>query len=129
MANPFEGMDDDQKEYQKVVSENVNKRMESAMNDLKKKYASGRGGDDMGENGPTGDAYQKHQAGMKKKAAAAKAAKDAGRKAEAAMIKAQRENMAQNQQDEDESDDEYDDLLDEVRSFCVCVVLCMFATL
>jgi len=28
MANPFEGMDDDEKEYQKVVGENVNKRME-----------------------------------------------------------------------------------------------------
>jgi hypothetical protein len=35
LQNPFEGMGDDEKEYQKVVSENVNKRMEGAMNDLK----------------------------------------------------------------------------------------------
>jgi len=35
MANPFEGMDDDEKEYQKVVGENVNKRMEKAMGEIK----------------------------------------------------------------------------------------------
>ncbi|GMI01215.1 hypothetical protein TrST_g7002 [Triparma strigata] len=113
MSNPFEGMGDDEKEYQKVVSDNVNKRMEGAMNDLKKKYSEGRGGDDMGDDGPTGDAYQKHQQMQKKRADAARAQKNASKKAEAEMIKAQRENMQQNDQDES-SDDEYDDLLEEL---------------
>ena len=101
MSNPFEGMGDDEKEYQKVVSDNVNKRMEGAMNDLKNKYSEGRGGDDMGDNGPTGDAYQKHQAMQKKRADAARQAKNASKKAEADMIKVQRENMASNNQDEE----------------------------
>jgi len=41
MANPFEGMDDDQKEYQKAVAENVNKRMEKAMGEIKARHANG----------------------------------------------------------------------------------------
>jgi len=41
MANPFEGMDDDQKEYRKAVAENVNKRMEKAMGEIKARHANG----------------------------------------------------------------------------------------
>ena len=99
MSNPFEGMGDDEKEYQKVVSENVNNRMEGAMNDLKKKYANGanRGPDDSA-GGPTGDAYKKHQDGMKKKGQAAKNANDMQRQQEAIFVKEQRENMKDNDQ-------------------------------
>jgi len=115
MANPFEGMDDDQKEYQKVVSENVNKRMENAMGDLKKKYANGQK-EDNSEGGPTGDAYKKHQDGMKKKASDMKKAMDKGREQEAIFIKQERENLkdANDDNDNDSSDDEYDDLLNDV---------------
>jgi hypothetical protein len=116
MANPFEGMDDDQKEYQKAVAENVNKRMENAMNDLKQKYAKGEGGKDGSDNGPTGDAYKQHEASMKKKAAGIKNAQQQARAQEAAMLKAQKENLARENagKDSDDSGDEYDDLLDDL---------------
>lgn len=116
MANPFEGMDDDQKEYQKAVAENVNKRMENAMNDIKAKYARGDGGKDGGDNGPTGDAYRQHEQAMKKKATDRKTAMQQARQEEAAMLKAQKENLARENagKEEYESEDEYDDLLEEL---------------
>ena len=85
------------------------------MNDIKQKYARGEGGNDASENGPTGDAYMKHQMAMNKKARDAKNARDRARQEEVAMIKAQKENLRENNEDDDDSSsDEYDDLLDDL---------------
>ncbi|GMI59035.1 hypothetical protein ScalyP_jg1155 [Parmales sp. scaly parma] len=120
MANPFEGMDDDEKEYQKVVGENVNKRMEKAMGEIKARHANGTAQADDPDHAPTGDAYKKHQMGMAKKTRDAKQKATQQRQMEVQHIQAERENMKhqQNQNDDDynsdsgDESDEYDELLE-----------------
>ena len=120
MADPFAGLDDDQKEYQKVVAENVNKRMDKAMGDLKKKYANGGGGQN-GEGSvdqPSGDAYKDHQNAMRRKNEQGKAASEAQRLDDVATLKTERDNLRHNGRLNGEptgdEEDEYDELLTEL---------------
>jgi len=49
--------DDREKSVSEAVQEEVERRQTKAVQELQAKYASGRGGDDASENGPTGHAY------------------------------------------------------------------------
>jgi len=58
MADPFAGLDDDQHEAQKEMSENINRRMQKGMAELQEKHARGTQTLDDPDRAPTGSAYQ-----------------------------------------------------------------------
>mmetsp|Transcript_25004 Transcript_25004/g.37054 ORF Transcript_25004/g.37054 Transcript_25004/m.37054 type:complete len:292 (-) Transcript_25004:90-965(-) len=110
------------------MSENVNKRLEKAMDELKEKHAKGTNETDDPDRAPTGHSYRDHQAQVERQRRAAQAGKERKREEEAARISAlkdeakrifkddikERGDFGSSANDDDESDDdEYDDLLDE----------------
>lgn len=135
MADPFSGLGNDENtEAQKEVSDNVQKRLEKAMNELKEKHATGTNEVDDDDRAPTGAAYKalhQHQRQQAKAAALAKEqAEQQTQSEENAQIISIKEQMrrmkfnseyekenADNHDDEndnsDSEDDEYDHLLDE----------------
>lgn len=122
MADPFAGMNDDQKELHKEVSDNVNKRMEKAMEELKEKHATGTNEVDDPDRAPTGAAYKElhqQQRDLAKRQAAAREQQQrekALQNREIADAKDQMRRMKFANDDEDEGDsseDEFDHLLDE----------------
>jgi len=62
MADPFAGLDDDQQEYQKEMSENINRRMQKGMDELAAKHARGTQTLDDPDRAPTGSAYKDYYA-------------------------------------------------------------------
>ena len=135
LADPFSGMggDDETAELQREVSENVQKRLTKAMDELKEKHRTGTNERDDVDRAPTGAAYRALHEHQRRRAGAASAAREAaesrGRQLENARIAEVREKMrrmkfdpekenADNRDsdgggDEDSSDDEFDHLLDE----------------
>mmetsp|Transcript_13569 Transcript_13569/g.16451 ORF Transcript_13569/g.16451 Transcript_13569/m.16451 type:complete len:350 (+) Transcript_13569:101-1150(+) len=133
MADPFAGMDGDETEYQKKLSENLSKRMQNTMQEMKDRHSSGNNVDDDPDRAPTGPTY-KAAAIMRKErmAEARRKAEESERlksmKEEAMNIFADKngefddddynsENDDENQNNgmnDDDSDDEFDDLLNDV---------------
>lgn len=124
MADPFAGMGDDEKEYQKELSDNLNKRMTKTLEDM-----AARGSEaDHPDRAPTGSAYK---AAAQAKAAAAAvdrqrtneinhrlAMKEHALKMENKENEAGDDNNDDNDNDDnasdgDSDDDEYDDLLND----------------
>jgi len=66
MADPFQGMGDDEKEYHKELSENINRRMTNAMEELKERHAKGTNKIDDPDRAPTGPAYRDIHAQQKR---------------------------------------------------------------
>lgn len=62
MANPFSEQDDSATELQEKMSENINKRLTKAMDDLKEKHRTGTNEIDDEDRAPTGAAYKAHAA-------------------------------------------------------------------
>jgi len=59
MANPFSAMEgNEEDEYAKQLSENVNQRLMKAMNEIKQRHANGTQELDDPDRAPTGSAYQ-----------------------------------------------------------------------
>mmetsp|Transcript_21664 Transcript_21664/g.45573 ORF Transcript_21664/g.45573 Transcript_21664/m.45573 type:complete len:350 (+) Transcript_21664:178-1227(+) len=58
LADPFSGMGDDEKELHKAVSNSVQTRLETAMQELQQKHRDGTNEIDDGERAPTGAAYR-----------------------------------------------------------------------
>jgi len=57
MADPFAGMDGDESEAAKEMSENLQKRMTNAMGEIKQRHANGNADVDDADKAPTGSAY------------------------------------------------------------------------
>jgi len=128
MADPFSGLGNDENtEAQKEVSENVQKRLTKAMEELKAKHAAGTNEKDDVDRAPTGAAYKalhQHQRQQAKAIAAANEQQTARDNAEhnnqVMNIKEQMRRMKfdggkeNDENDSDSSDDdEFDHLLDE----------------
>jgi len=64
-------------ELQEAVAAETQKRMQKAVGDIHQKYASGQGGQDRSENGPTGSAYKGQDMEAKQQRAYKKALKEA----------------------------------------------------
>mmetsp|Transcript_16734 Transcript_16734/g.21741 ORF Transcript_16734/g.21741 Transcript_16734/m.21741 type:complete len:343 (-) Transcript_16734:133-1161(-) len=91
MTDPFSNLDDEQREYQKALSENVNKRLENAMEDLKEKHSSGTNELDDPDRAPTGDPYQRHKREMERRRQEAMKAADSRRAEESREVLRKRE--------------------------------------
>jgi len=123
MADPFAGMDDDQKEYQKQLSENVNNRVQDGLKELKKRHENGTNEVDDRDRAPTGDPYRAHQAQMLQKLRREKIEEEkrkANNIARHQTLQEESKNIFSNKNGEDgddeqndDSDDEYDDLLND----------------
>ena len=120
-SNNFKG--DDQKELHKEVSDNVNKRVEKAMEELKEKHATGTNERDDPDRAPTGAAYkelhQKQRELAKRQATAQEQMEARERMQQNRDIVEAKEQMRRMQfgdsenDDNHSSDDEFDHLLDE----------------
>lgn len=122
MADPFQGMGDDEKDYQKQLSEDINKRMEDSIAELKERHAKGTNELDDPDRAPTGSAYKVH-AQMKK----GKMMEERRRVQENERMKVLKEDAknvfedkngeeedgGKDENEFDDSDDEYDDLLND----------------
>lgn len=127
MADPFAGMGDDEKEYHKELSENINKRMQKGIEELREQHANGTARQDDPDRAPTGSAYQQHAAQMARQRRQEKMEEERTRNQEAQRMQALKEEANRvfadkNQEDgddvkgndsDDDSDDEYDDLLND----------------
>lgn len=130
LADPFSGMGDDEKALHKEVSDNVQKRLEKAMEDLKERHRTGTNETDDVDRAPTGEAYRalhRHQRQQAKLVAAAHedaAARDRRENNQQAWhVKEQmrrmkfqdseKENADNHDGNSSESDDEFDHLLDD----------------
>ncbi|KAL9186429.1 hypothetical protein ACHAXT_005667 [Thalassiosira profunda] len=129
LADPFAGMGDDEKELHKEVSDNVQKRLEKAMDELKEKHRTGTNEVDDVDRAPTGAAYRalhQHQRGQAKAAGRAReeaAARD--RQQENQRVVQAKEQMrrmkfgdveesdTKDTEQSDSDEDEFDHLLDE----------------
>lgn len=81
MADPFAGLDGDEQEYQKELSENVNRRLTKAMGEIKERHARGTNTLDDPDRAPTGSAYKEHYAHQRRQEQGERA-RDAARSAE-----------------------------------------------
>lgn len=134
MADPFSSLGEDENtELQKEVSNNVQKRLEKAMDELKEKHAKGTNEKDDVDRAPTGTAYKAMHQYQTQQAKATNAAREAAdardRHAENQQIMNVKEQMRRMKFDNDlegdenvdndhndnasESDDEFDHLLDD----------------
>ena len=134
LADPFAGMGDDEKEMHKEVSDNVQQRLEKAMEELKEKHRTGTNEKDDVDRAPTGAAYRalhEHQRREAKASAAAQEVAEARNRQEEneAILNvrermrrmkfygdSEKENADNHDNDNDASvsdEDEYDHLLDE----------------
>lgn len=131
LADPFSGMGDDEKELHKEVADNVQVRLDKAMEDLKEKHRTGTNAADAVDRAPTGAAYQalhQHQRQQAKAVAAARedaAARDRRENNRQILnVKEQmrrlnfgdseKENADNHDNDNNsDSDDEFDHLLDD----------------
>ena len=115
---------DDQKELHKEVSNNVNIRVEKAMEELKEKHAAGTNEVDDPDRAPTGAAYrelhQKQRDLAKRQALAQEQSEEKERMQRNREIVEAKEQMrrmkfvdCENDEECDPSDDEFDHLLDE----------------
>mmetsp|Transcript_14258 Transcript_14258/g.20440 ORF Transcript_14258/g.20440 Transcript_14258/m.20440 type:complete len:327 (-) Transcript_14258:1596-2576(-) len=117
MANPFDGLDDDQGGYQKALADNVNKRLMKGIEDIKGKYANGTNERDDPDRAPTGAAYQaKQQAILQKQILMEKENQHKVDICNMRSAKEQAKHLAAENDENDccDSDDEFDKLLDEV---------------
>lgn len=117
-----ESRKEEEKGIYETVTAEVDKRMSKAARELQKKYASGRGGDDASDNGPTGASYtaaaqnerEQMQMRREKERAARVASDDAAADREADV----RSHVAQENDDggggQEYERDSDDDLLDEL---------------
>lgn len=120
MADPFAGMGDDEKEYHKELSDNINKRMEKSVNELKDRHAKGTQEVDDPDRAPTGSAYklaaQMKQERMKEERLLAQENERLkAMKEEAKNVFGDKNDTSAGDKDNgfDDSDDEYDDLLND----------------
>lgn len=124
MADPFAGMGDDEKEYHKELSDNINKRMEKSLKEMKERHAKGTNELDDPDRAPTGPTYQL-AAQMKKdkmeherrRLDETERLKQMQEEAKDVFADKNGENDDHNEDDNgnsyDDSDDEYDDLLND----------------
>mmetsp|Transcript_7322 Transcript_7322/g.11113 ORF Transcript_7322/g.11113 Transcript_7322/m.11113 type:complete len:338 (-) Transcript_7322:120-1133(-) len=121
MADPFAGLDGDEQEYQKELADNVNKRMERAVEELKEKHEKGTNEMDDPDRAPTGEPYRilQHQSAMRERQRRTEEAQDRVQEAETlARVKREVQQHFQKANDNDDGDDssdddEYDYLLEE----------------
>jgi len=120
MADPFAGLDQDQEEYQKELADNVNKRMEKAVEELKEKHEKGTNEIDDPDRAPTGEPYRvlQHQSAKRERQRLTEEAQSRAQEAESlARVKREVqqhfEKAEDKSEDESDSDDDYDDLLEE----------------
>lgn len=137
MADPFSSLGDDENtELQKEVSNNVQKRLEKAMEDLKEKHRTGTNEKDDVDRAPTGAAYRALHEHQRQQARATNSARERQEERErsennARVLNAreqmrrlkfegnddddlEKENARNNDDnDDDSSEDEFDFLLDE----------------
>eukprot|EP00592_Proboscia_alata_P000363 CAMPEP_0194378298 /NCGR_PEP_ID=MMETSP0174-20130528/34512_1 /TAXON_ID=216777 /ORGANISM="Proboscia alata, Strain PI-D3" /LENGTH=338 /DNA_ID=CAMNT_0039160185 /DNA_START=147 /DNA_END=1163 /DNA_ORIENTATION=+ len=118
MADPFAGLEDDQKEFQSALSENINNRLTKAVDELKDKHSKGTNEIDDEDKAPTGYAYRAQEAEAAKRRQAAMQQKDIQRQNDVRHIKQMKENakniLSQNKNEEDdnsenENDSDFDD--------------------
>eukprot|EP00555_Chaetoceros_dichaeta_P003381 CAMPEP_0198248882 /NCGR_PEP_ID=MMETSP1447-20131203/546_1 /TAXON_ID=420782 /ORGANISM="Chaetoceros dichaeta, Strain CCMP1751" /LENGTH=128 /DNA_ID=CAMNT_0043933373 /DNA_START=131 /DNA_END=513 /DNA_ORIENTATION=- len=91
MADPFAGLDDDAQEYQKEMSENINRRMQKGMDELAAKHARGTQTLDNPDRAPTGSAYKEHYAHQRRQEQSARTRVETDQVEEAARQVALRE--------------------------------------
>lgn len=114
--------DDREKSVSEAVQEEVERRQTKAIQELQAKYASGRGGDDASENGPTGHAYtaaavaeRERRRALKSREAAdqeARAEQEAAREAEVRAMHRAAQGDSDDEdggaaEEEEDSDEEY----------------------
>lgn len=110
MADPFAGLNDDQQEYQKALAENVQKRVEKAMGELKEKHEKGKNEVDDPDRAPTGDPYRKmqHDAAQRERQRLAELQQEKAKETDRIReMKAQQQRLASSQEEESDSDDEW----------------------
>mmetsp|Transcript_20844 Transcript_20844/g.28967 ORF Transcript_20844/g.28967 Transcript_20844/m.28967 type:complete len:332 (+) Transcript_20844:30-1025(+) len=120
MADPFAGMDGDEQEHQKELAENVNRRMERAVEELKEKHEKGTNDIDDPDRAPTGEPYRllQHQSAVRERQRRTEEAHDRVQEAET-LARVKRdvqhhfEKADANHDDDSSDDDDYDDLLEE----------------
>ncbi len=120
---------DDEKEYHKQLSENINKRMEDSISKLKERHAKGTNEIDDPDRAPTGSAYKMHAQMQREKMAQERRLQQENQRLKAMKEQAKNvfadKNNEQgtgedgenhrhgNNDDDDDSDDEWDDLLND----------------
>lgn len=113
---------DDQKEYQQALSENINNRLENAVEELREKHEKGTNEVDDPDRAPTGHVYRalQSQAAQKEKVRREQAEQSRIQEAEELAqvkrnVQRQFQNSLEDNDDDDGSldDDEYDDLLED----------------
>lgn len=107
-------------DIQQQLAENVNKRLEKALDELKERHRTGTNEVDDPDRAPTGPAYQmirQQQEALRQAERMKKNQADQQRQAEAARLAMLRQQMAAqlagDQDDENDADSEFDDLLDD----------------
>lgn len=117
LTNLLLSQDDDQKDYQKAVSESVQQRLEKACEELKERYEKGTNELDDPDRAPTGDPYRmlQHQSNQREKERRAQA--ETERQQQMEHFRKVKENshrkvMDNESSDDDESSDD-EDWLDE----------------
>lgn len=119
MADPFEGLNNDEKEYQKELSNNLNARLERTIKGMQDRQANGTSQADHPDRAPTGSAYKAHAQMQKERMAEERRRMDeTGRlkalKEEAKIVFKEKNRDEKEEESEDDSDDdEYDNLLDD----------------
>lgn len=123
MADPFAGMGDDEKDYHKELSDNINKRMEKSIKELKESHEKGTNELDDPDRAPTGSAYQMHAQMKRERMNEEKLRNEENErlkslKEEAKNVFGKKNNDGSDYTDEkvnifDDSDDEFDDLLND----------------
>lgn len=125
MADPFAGLEGEEKEAATELSSNIQKRMTNAMTDIKTRHANGTNDLDDADKAPTGSAY--HAAAMMKKEKKIEQQRREEERLRLVAMKQKADHMFKNQDgngephdedggndnDNDSSDDEYDDLLND----------------
>jgi hypothetical protein len=117
MADPFAGMGDDEKEYHKALSENINNRMMNAMEELKEKHRTGTNEIDDPDRAPTGAAYIAEAQRIREQKRMEENQRHLDMKQQADNLAALRKrdednDINANSGNDDHSDDEWDHLLD-----------------
>ncbi|CAB9526647.1 Thioredoxin domain-containing protein 9 [Seminavis robusta] len=120
MVDPFQHLDDEQRDVQQVLAENVNKRLTKAMDELKEKHATGNNEVDDPDRAPTGAAYRQIQQQQ--------LASQKENQRQQQLLQEQQQQQDQQDHDDlramvarqvdkeensDDSDDEFDDLLED----------------
>jgi thiol-disulfide isomerase/thioredoxin len=110
---------DEQQDVQQTLAENVNKRLEKAMGELKEKHKNGTNEKDDPDRAPTGTAYREIEQQQQAAAAAARQRKQQKElqeeqdRQDRQQLRVKVQQQIEDGVEEEDSDDEFDHLLDD----------------